>query len=48
MTLARKLVRRLPSLDLAAMPSDVIETAKLHFLDALGVGLAASAGPAWR
>lgn len=46
MTLARKLARRLSRLDLEAIPSDVVETAKLHFLDALGVGLAASAGPA--
>ena len=43
MTLSQQLVARLRSLSPAAIPPDVREAAKLHLLDAIGVGLAAAA-----
>lgn len=43
MTLAREIVTRLGALGQADLPDDVRETAKLHLLDVLGVGMAASA-----
>lgn len=39
---ARRIARFATSLTVDAMPTAVVEAAKLHFLDALGVGLAAS------
>jgi len=42
MTVARQLVARLRTLRPASIPPDVREAAKLHLLDALGVGLAAA------
>jgi 2-methylcitrate dehydratase PrpD len=42
MTLSRKLVAGLSRLQAAPLPTDVLDAAKLHLLDALGVGLAAS------
>jgi 2-methylcitrate dehydratase PrpD len=46
MTLARRSVRAWRDLDSARIPADVLGVAKLHLLDALGVGLAASTGRA--
>ena len=43
MTLSRQLVARLHSLSSTAIPADVRDAAKLHLLDAIGVGLAAAA-----
>jgi 2-methylcitrate dehydratase PrpD len=43
MTLSQQLVARLRSLPPAAIPPDVRDAAKLHLLDAIGVGLAAAA-----
>ena len=43
MTLSRQLVAKLRSLPSAAVPAGVREAAKLHLLDAIGVGLAAAA-----
>ena len=40
--LARALIARLRSVGDAAIPVDVMQCAKLHFADAIGVGLAAS------
>jgi 2-methylcitrate dehydratase PrpD len=42
MTLSRRLVERLQPLKAAAAPQAVREAAKLHLLDAIGVGLAAA------
>ncbi|MGH7209975.1 MAG: MmgE/PrpD family protein, partial [Acetobacteraceae bacterium] len=44
MTLARALVHRIRSLGSGRVPPDVAASARLHLLDAVGVGLAASAG----
>jgi 2-methylcitrate dehydratase PrpD len=43
MTLSQQLVARLRSLPPASIPPDVRESAKLHLLDAIGVGIAAAA-----
>ena len=43
MTLSQQLVARLRSLEPAAIPAEVRDAAKLHLLDAIGVGLAAAA-----
>jgi 2-methylcitrate dehydratase PrpD len=43
MTLSQKLVAKLHSLPSTAIPARVREAAKLHLLDAIGVGLAAAA-----
>ena len=43
MTLSQQLVATLRSLPRASIPPDVRESAKLHLLDAIGVGLAAAA-----
>jgi 2-methylcitrate dehydratase PrpD len=43
MTLSQQLVAKLRSLPTAAIPASVREAAKLHLLDAIGVGLAAAA-----
>jgi 2-methylcitrate dehydratase PrpD len=43
MTLSQQLVARLRSLRGAAIPADVRDAAKLHLLDAIGVGFAAAA-----
>lgn len=43
MTLSRQLVARLQSLRTTAIPGEVREAAKLHLLDAIGVGFAAAA-----
>jgi 2-methylcitrate dehydratase PrpD len=43
MTLSQHLVGKLRPLSSVAIPPDVHEAAKLHFLDAIGVGLAAAA-----
>ena len=51
MTLSRRLVRALRASAADPVPSDVLAVAKLHLLDALGVGLAAAsveAGRPWR
>ncbi len=42
---ARRMARFATGLRLADIPADVVEAAKLHFLDAIGVGLAASTVP---
>ncbi len=42
---ARRIARFATGLRLADIPSDVVKAAKLHFLDAIGVGLAASTVP---
>jgi len=42
---ARRMARFATGLRLADIPSGVVEAAKLHFLDAVGVGLAASTVP---
>jgi 2-methylcitrate dehydratase PrpD len=42
---ARRIARFATGLRLADIPPDVVEAAKLHFLDAIGVGLAASTVP---
>ncbi|MEO9190105.1 MAG: MmgE/PrpD family protein [Acetobacteraceae bacterium] len=44
MTLARALVRQARALSAISLPPDVAASARLHLLDAIGVGLAASAG----
>jgi 2-methylcitrate dehydratase PrpD len=44
-TLARELVRATRSLASAPLPDDVATAARLHFLDAIGVGLAAAGSP---
>lgn len=46
MTLSQTLARTLLQADRPPVPADVLQLAKLHILDALGVGLAASRGPA--
>lgn len=43
MTLSQQIVAKLRSLPIAAIPAGVYEIAKLHLLDAIGVGLAAAA-----
>jgi 2-methylcitrate dehydratase PrpD len=43
MTLSQQLVAKLRSLSSAAIPADVRDAARLHLLDAIGVGLAAAA-----
>ena len=43
MTLARELVHALRARSVRSLPPDVVHAAALHFTDALGVGLAASA-----
>jgi 2-methylcitrate dehydratase PrpD len=43
MTLSQRLIAKLRSLSPAAIPPDVRDAAKLHLLDAIGVGLAAAA-----
>ena len=43
MTLSEQLVARLGSLPSTTIPPDVRNAAKLHLLDAIGVGLAAAA-----
>jgi 2-methylcitrate dehydratase PrpD len=45
MTLARELVRAIRGCANSALPTDVATAARLHFLDALGVGLAAAGSP---
>jgi 2-methylcitrate dehydratase PrpD len=42
MTLARELVQALRALSRRSLPPEVVQAATLHFVDALGVGLAAS------
>ena len=46
MTLSQQLVAKLRSLRSAAIPSQVHDAAKLHLLDAIGVGFAAAAAAA--
>jgi 2-methylcitrate dehydratase PrpD len=48
MSLSRNLVEKLKSLPPTAIPADVREAAKLHLLDAIGVGFAAAATSAGR
>ena len=51
LTLARDLVRALRAASAKTLPGDVAQAARLHFMDALGVGLAAagsSVGVAYR
>jgi 2-methylcitrate dehydratase PrpD len=48
MTVSRRLVAHLNALPASAIPRDVREAAKLHLLDAIGVGLAAGATGAGR
>jgi 2-methylcitrate dehydratase PrpD len=48
MTLSQQLVAKLHALPPAAIPPEVREAAKLHLLDAIGVGLAAAATGAGR
>lgn len=51
MTLARELVRRARALQAQELPLEVSRAARLHLLDAAGVGLAAAGSPvgvAWR
>ena len=51
MTLARELVRRVRALQSQPLPPQVSRAARLHLLDAAGVGLAAAGSPvgiAWR
>ena len=45
MTLARELVRATRGLANAPLPDDAATAARLHFLDAIGVGLAAAGSP---
>lgn len=45
MTLARQLVRSIRSLAIEPLPEMVAHAARLHFLDAIGVGLAAMGSP---
>ena len=45
MTLARELVRAVKGFANAPLPDDVATAARLHFLDAIGVGLAAAGSP---
>ena len=45
MTTARRIAQFATTLGLDKIPGPVIEAAKLHLLDALGVGLAASTVP---
>ena len=45
MTLARELVRALRAASSTPLPDDVATAARLHFLDAIGVGLAAAGSP---
>jgi len=44
-TLARELVRAVRSCGNAPLPDDVATAARLHFLDAIGVGLASAGSP---
>jgi 2-methylcitrate dehydratase PrpD len=44
-TLARELVRAARAAAGAPLPEDVATAARLHFLDAIGVGLAAAGSP---
>lgn len=46
MTLARELVRALRTARAGPLPQDVAQAARLHLLDACGVGLAAAGSPA--
>ena len=45
LTLARELIRGLRASSAAPLPAEVAKAARLHFLDALGVGLAAAGSP---
>ncbi len=45
MTLARELVRALRAASKASLPDNVALAARLHFLDAIGVGLASAGSP---
>jgi len=45
LTLARELVRALRTTGATPLPEDVATAARLHFLDAMGVGLAAAGSP---
>ncbi len=45
MTLARELVRAIRDSASAPLPTDAASAARLHFLDAIGVGLAAAGSP---
>ena len=45
MTGAEKLADFALGFDLSTLPDEVVRAARLHFIDAVGVGLAASAGP---
>ncbi len=45
MTLARELVRAIRGCANSPLPTDVATAARLHFLDAIGVGLAAAGSP---
>lgn len=45
MTLARELVRAIRGCTNTPLPTDVATAARLHFLDAIGVGLAAAGSP---
>ena len=45
MTLARELVRSLRAASSTPLPEDVATAARLHFLDAIGVGLASAGSP---
>jgi 2-methylcitrate dehydratase PrpD len=45
MTLARELVRAIRGFSHTSLPEDVATAARLHFLDAIGVGLAAAGSP---
>jgi 2-methylcitrate dehydratase PrpD len=45
MTLARELVRAARAVSSAPLPEDVATAARLHFLDAVGVGLASAGSP---
>src|SRR5512147_1322389 len=44
-TLARELVRALRAASSTPLPEDVATAARLHFLDAIGVGLASAGSP---
>lgn len=46
LTLARDLVRALRAVSTRPLPAPVAQAAKLHFIDAMGVGLAAAGSPA--
>ena len=42
MTLSRRLAQRIRAITVADIPADVRATARLHLLDAIGVGLASA------